>query len=63
MLTADEIFRKYGWENTFMIGLCFKFNVAKVIITMFLVEICHGKESNLTCFEVSFDSWLTAVDS
>ena len=51
LLTADEIFRYHGCENTFMIHMHSKFYEARLIRTMFLVEISLGKESDLAGFE------------
>ena len=51
LLTADEIFWHHEWENTFMIDMHSKFYEARLIRTMFLVEISLGKEPDLAGFE------------
>ena len=51
LLTANEIFGHRGWENTFMIDMYSKFYEARLIRTIFLVEILLGKEPDLAGIE------------
>ena len=51
LTTADEIFGQHGRENMFMIDMPSKFYEARLIRTMFLVEISLGKEPDLAGFE------------
>ena len=51
LLTAYETFGHHGWENALMIDMHSKFYEARLIRTMFLVEISLGKEPDLAGFE------------